>query len=183
MIHLKNRDWKAFFIGDLFMVKRPKPRSEKQYSTGNIPFVASGNLNNGVIKFCASQENEKPDHGNCITVSPIDGSAFYQKTDFLGRGGAGSSVLLLYCEQLNRYTGLFLSRMIRQTCSKYCYGKMGSQEGIKRERILLPVDTAGLPDFPFMETYIKERERLLLQKYQTFIGGLTPSKEVKKQNS
>ena len=128
MIHLKNRDWKAFFIGDLFMVKRPKPRSEKQYPTGNIPFVASGNLNNGVIKFRASQENEKPDHGNCITVSPIDGSAFYQKTDFLGRGGAGSSVLLLYCEQLNRYTGLFLSRMIRQTCSKYCYGKMGSQE-------------------------------------------------------
>ena len=34
-----------------------------------------------------------------------------------------------------------------------------------------------------METYIKERERLLLQKYQTFIGGLAPSKEVKKQNS
>lgn len=49
------------------------------------------------------------DKGNCITVSPVDGSAFYQETDFLGRGGAGSSILMLYNADINKYSGLFLS--------------------------------------------------------------------------
>lgn len=170
MLSLQDREWKELFIGNLFEVKRPKPRSEKQYQQGEIPFIASGNMNNGVIKCCTPQNGECLDRGNCITVSPVDGSAFYQEFNFLGRGGAGSSILLLYNNNLNRYSGLFISRMIRQTCSKYCYGKMGNQESIKREKIMLPVDEYGTPDYSFMEQYIKERERQLVQKYKSFIG-------------
>lgn len=173
MLSLQDREWKELFIGNLFEVKRPKPRSEKQYQPGEIPFIASGNMNNGVIKCCTPQNEECLDRGNCITVSPVDGSAFYQEFNFLGRGGAGSSILLLYNNNLNRYSGLFISRMIRQTCSKYCYGKMGNQESIKREKIMLPVDEYGPPDYSFMEQYIKERERQLIQKYKNFIGKNT----------
>lgn len=162
---LKDKEWKEFYIGDLFTVKRPKARSEKDYKPGNIPFVASGNFNNGVIRYCEAQLDEGLDECNCITVSPIDGSAFYQKSKFLGRGGAGSSVLLLYCNEMNKHSGLFISRVIRQTCSKYCYGKMGNQEGIKREKILLPVEDTGNPDYAFMEAYIKEQEEEKKQKY------------------
>ena len=170
MFSLQDREWKELFIGNLFEVKRPKPRSEKQYQQGKIPFIASGNMNNGVIKCCTPQNGECLDRGNCITVSPVDGSAFYQEFNFLGRGGAGSSILLLYNNNLNRYSGLFISRMIRQTCSKYCYGKMGNQESIKREKIMLPIDEHGNPDYSFMEQYIKERESQLIQKYKNFIG-------------
>ena len=170
MFSLQDREWKELFIGNLFEVKRPKPRSEKQYQQGKIPFIASGNMNNGVIKCCTPQNGECLDRGNCITVSPVDGSAFYQEFNFLGRGGAGSSILLLYNNNLNRYSGLFISRMIRQTCSIYCYGKMGNQESIKREKIMLPIDEHGNPDYSFMEQYIKERESQLIQKYKNFIG-------------
>ena len=169
MLQLNDREWKDMFINDLFSVKRPRARSEKKYDEGKIPFIASGNTNNGVIRCCEPQAGELLDLGNCITVSPVDGSSFYQEFDFLGRGGAGSSILLLYNPKMNRYSGLFLSRMIRQTCSKYCYGKMGNQDSIKREKIMLPVDEHNLPDYEFMEQYIKEREELLLEKYQIFI--------------
>ncbi len=169
MLNLNDRNWTAFFINDLFIVKRPKPRSEKQYQSGNVPFVASGNFNNGVIKCCAPNFDESLEKGNCITISPVDGSAFYQESDFLGRGGAGSSILLLYCDKINRYSGLFITKMISQTCKKYCYGKMGSQQNIKREKIMLPTDKYGYPDYDFMEKYIKERERQLIQKYTDFI--------------
>lgn len=170
MINLQDRKWNELFIGNLFEVRRPKPRSEKQYQYGKVPFIASGNMNNGVIRCCTPKIGEHLDKGNCITVSPVDGSAFYQEFDFLGRGGAGSSILLLYNDCLNRYSGLFISRMIRQTCSKYCYGKMGNQESIKREKIMLPVDEQGNPDYIFMEQYIRERESQLIQKYKDFIG-------------
>lgn len=177
MLDLQDRKWKELFIGNLFEVKRPKPRSEKQYQQGKVPFIASGNMNNGVIKCCTPQIEECLDKGNCITVSPVDGSVFYQEFDFLGRGGAGSSILLLYNNCINRYSGLFISRMIRQTCSKYCYGKMGNQESIKREKIMLPIDEQGEPDYLFMEQYIKEREGQLIQKYKDFIGENIQSRE------
>lgn len=177
MLNLKDKEWKELFIGSIFTVKRSKARSERQYQVGQIPFVASGNMNNGVIKCCMPQADEHLDKGNCITVSPVDGSAFYQESDFLGRGGAGSSILLLYNDQMNRYSGLFVSRMIRQTCSKYCYGKMGNQENIKREKILLPIDKKGNPDYNFMEQYIKERESQLVQKYKKFISDDIQSEE------
>ncbi len=184
MLNLDDKTWKPFFIGDIFTVKRPKARSEKDYKDGKSPFVASGNFNNGVIRCCEPHADETLDKGNCITVSPVDGSAFYQQSDFLGRGGAGSSVLLLYCEHINKYSGLFLARLIRQTCSKYCYGKMGNQDGIKREKILLPITYDGQPDYSFMEQYIRERENKLKQKYIDFIGdnydiGGLPSLEEK----
>ena len=56
-------------------------------------------------------QKEILDKGNCITVSPVDGSAFYQEKDFLGRGGAGSSIILLYNENLNKYNGYLLKRL------------------------------------------------------------------------
>lgn len=181
MLNLNDREWKPFFIGDMFTVKRPKARSEKDYKDGKYPFVASGNFNNGVIRCCKPHSDETLDKGNCITVSPVDGSAFYQRSDFLGRGGAGSSVLILYCDDINEYSGLFVARLIRQTCSKYNYGKMGSQDSIKREKIMLPITDDGSPDYDFMEKYIREREEKLKQKYIDFIddnqtiGGVLPN--------
>ena len=76
-------------------------RSQSDYEEGEIPFIASGNYNNGVLKYLMPKDNEVLDKGNCITVSPVDGSSFYQKEDFLGRGGAGSSIILLYNDHLN----------------------------------------------------------------------------------
>lgn len=154
---LTDREWDVFFIGDLFTVSRPKARSKDDYIEGAIPFVASGSENNGVMKCCTPTENEKLDKSGCITVSPVDGSAFYQSFDFLGRGGAGSSILILRSKKLNLYTGLFIAKMITQTCScKYTYGHMGNKDNIKRERIMLPITQSGEPDYYFMEEYAKE---------------------------
>ena len=172
-VPLVEKEWGEFFIGDLFEVKRPKARSEKDYKEGSYPFVASGNFNNGVIRYCEPY-NETLDKGNCITVSPVDGSAFYQKGDFLGRGGAGSSILLLYCANINEYSGMFITRLIRQTCSKYNYGKMGNQDSIKRERILLPITDDGNPDYDYMEQYIKVIMFGKYKKYLEYQNCLTP---------
>ena len=163
---LDNKAWGEFCIGTIFTVTRPSARSERDYKKGNSPFIASGNFNNGVIRCCEPHADEPLDKGNCITVSPVDGSAFYQQSDFLGRGGAGSSVLLLYCDNINKYSGLFLARLIRQTCSKYSYGKMGNQDSIKREKILLPITDDGHPDFIYMEQYIRA---VMYQKYKSYL--------------
>ena len=169
-IPFAEKTWGEFFIGSLFTVKRPKARSERDYMEGQYPFVASGNFNNGVIRCCEPCDGEILDKGNCITVSPVDGSAFYQQSDFLGRGGAGSSVLLLYSTDINKYSGLFIARLIRQTCSKYNYGKMGNQDSIKREKILLPITEDGSPDYEYMTQYAKAVMFGKYKKYLEYLG-------------
>lgn len=166
-------------MGDLFCVKRPPARNKDNYEIGNVPFVASGSVNNGVMKCCKPLENEKLDKAGCITVSPVDGSAFYQPYPFLGRGGAGSSVLMLYTDNINLYSGQFIAKMISNTCAcKYTYGHMGNKDGIRRERIMLPIDEDNKPDYQFMEDYVKElmskkREQYLdyCKEQLKFFGG------------
>lgn len=163
---MSDKNWEIFLIGDLFSVKRPPARNKDDYEVGDIPFIASGSVNNGVMKCCKPLENEKIDEAGCITVSPVDGSAFYQPYSFLGRGGAGSSVLMLYADNLNLYSGQFIAKMIANTCTcKYTYGHMGNKDGIKRERIMLPVDENNNPDYRFMEDYVKELMNKKRQQY------------------
>jgi len=163
---LNEKEWREFRIGNLFEVSRPSARNKDSYELGDIPFVASGSMNNGVMKLCTPLEGETLDKGCCITVSPVDGSTFFQPIDFLGRGGAGSSILMLRCEGLNLYRGQFMARAIQQTCSKYTYGHMGNKDSIKRERIMLPVDDSGELDYAYMEQYTKN---MMLRKYQQYL--------------
>lgn len=167
---LSDREWGIFLVGDLFSVKRPPARNKDNYEDGSVPFVASGAVNNGVMKCCKPHEDESLDDGNCITVSPVDGSSFYQPFPFLGRGGAGSSVLLLYADGLNLYRGQFIAKMISNTCSsKYTYGHMGNKDSIKRERIMLPVTDDGEPDYQFMEDYVRELMIAKRKQYRDFV--------------
>lgn len=158
MKQIDTKQWKEFVIKDLFTVKRPSARSQANYEDGDVPFVASGNFNNGVLKYLQPKENEILDSGNCITVSPIDGSSFYQKDDFLGRGGAGSSIILLYNPNLNLYNGYFVATVIRTVCRKYAYSDMANKDTIGAEKIKLPIDETGNPDFSYMESYMKNLE-------------------------
>lgn len=166
---LDEKDWHDFRIGDLFGISRPVARNKDNYLPGDVPFIASGSINNGVMKLCEPLEDEQLDDGCCITVSPVDGSTFFQPMNFLGRGGAGSSILMLRCEGLNLYRGQFMARTIQQTCSKYTYGHMGNKDSIKRERIMLPVTDSGEPDYEYMEQYSKN---MMLRKYQQYLTFL-----------
>lgn len=161
MTKLDTSEWGEFVIKNIFTVKRPAARSQSNYAEGKVPFVASGNYNNGVLKYLKPKEKEELDEGNCITVSPIDGSAFYQKDDFLGRGGAGSSIILLYNPNLNLYNGCFIATVIRIVCGKYAYSNMGNKDSIGAEKIKLPIDGKGNPDFLYMEDYMKKRESVV----------------------
>lgn len=82
----------------------------------------------------------------------------YDKIFAFGNAGDRNS-------NMNRFSGLFIARMLRQTCSKYSYGKMGNKESIKREKVMLPINDNGKPDYLFMEQYIKYIILKLKTKY------------------
>ena len=151
-----NNRWKTFQIGELFNVSRPVARSQAHYEEGNVPFVASGIYNNGVIKWCKQKDGELLDPKGCISVSPLDGSAFYQPKDFLGRGGAGSAILLLKNENLTEMSGLFISTVLRAALTKFSYNDQINSQTILTQTIKLPITDDENPDFAYMDLYMRK---------------------------
>lgn len=152
------REWGEFRVGELFDIKRPAARSEKKYCEGEINYVSSGAFNNGVANKLMPLPNELLDRGGCITVSPLDGSSFYQEEDFLGRGGSGASISILYNSHLNRNNALFICSVIRSSANGFGYTDLLNGENLKSLTIKLPMDKTGQPDWGYMEEYMRKVE-------------------------
>ena len=169
-------DWKEFEVSRLFTIESPASRSIKTYTEGTVPYVSSGGINNGIISYLEPKENEKLEKGNCITVSPLEGTpAFFQDTDFLGRGGAGSAISILYNDNLTKYNALFICTIIKICATKFDYSDAFTSDNLKTLRLPLPVqnnqdgtpyidiekkysDNGFIPDWKYMTEYMKSIE-------------------------
>jgi type I restriction-modification system DNA methylase subunit len=155
--------WKRFIIcgdGGIFKLVQPKARKLTEYlHDGDVAFVASGAFNNGIEKHVKT--DEQLDKGNCITVSAIGGFSFYQEKGFIGRGGAGSAIKILYSDKLNEKNALFICAVLQRALNKYDYTTMLSGDKLKKEFIYLPAKKDGQPDFIFMENYIDNLQKEL----------------------
>ena len=165
-------DWKGFYISRLFTISAPASRSIKTYNEGDVPYVSSGSVNNGIISYLEPQKDEDLEKGNCITVSPLDGSSFYQEDDFLGRGGAGSAISLLYNDNLTRYNALFICTVIKIMAQKFDYSDALTSDNLKTLKVNLPAqkdkngkfiidankkysDDGFIPDWDYMASYME----------------------------
>lgn len=162
--------WKAFKIGDLFILERPKSRIVREYESGNMPFVASGMSDNGVSCLVTPLSDDDYDEGHCLTVSPLDGSCFWQPSDFLGRGGSGASICILRNEHLTEQNALFVASCIRVTLASAAnYGNLYTGAKLLDVMVMLPATPDEEPDWAYMETYMQQ----VLAREELFAEHLT----------
>lgn len=177
--------WKEFEIQKLFSIKSPLSRTMKDYNDGDVPYVSSGGINNGVSSYLEPKKGEQLEKGNCITVSPLEGTpAFYQKVDFLGRGGAGSAISILYNDNLTEYNSLFICSVIKVAARKFDYSDAFTSDNLKTLKIKLPAKKESdgsyfidktkkyspdgcVPDWEYMETFMKNIEVISKKRIQT----------------
>jgi hypothetical protein len=169
--------WKEFSMSEIFEKPiRPVARRKNDYEEGSVPFVASGNFNNGIERYVTPIKGETLDSGGCITISPIDGSCFYQESDFLGRGGAGSSIIIMRPKNFKLTLGiaLFLCTVLRKTMCKFQFSDMANNSSIYQETILLPQNNKQQPDWDYIEKYmanIKTITQKTVNQLISVIGG------------
>ncbi len=145
----------------------PKARSQMTYEDWNVPFVASWNYNNWVIKYCLPKENELLDEWWCITVSPVDWSSFYQNEPFLWRWWAGSSIIILRNNNLNKNCWLFMASIMRKSCN-FSYDDMWNKEKIKNVDIKLPVDSNWNIDWNYMDNFMENKKSIVKEYLSSF---------------
>lgn len=178
MLSLQDREWKTFYISDerengIFTLRASLSGIDKnkliESDDKRIPYITRSDFNNGVALFVGKEQREKYriDQGNVITIGLDTQTVFYQPYSFY----TGQNIQVLFNKYLNRYTAKFIIPLLKMQVSKLSWGGNGATLGrLKRMQLLLPISEDNLPDYAFMEQYIKERERQLIQKYKNFIG-------------
>ncbi len=164
MLNLNDRGWRPFFLTELFpVIQRGKRLKSEDHIPGEMPYVSSSALCNGVDDFVSNTENVRI-FSNCISLanSGSVGSSFYEPFSFV----ASDHVTHLKNERYNKYHYLFIASIMNRLSQKYNFNREINDNRISREKIMLPIDAEGNLDLDFMEQYAKERESLLKQKYK-----------------
>lgn len=158
---LAEKEWQEFKIGKIF--EQLLRGNNKGHSNEDCQFGVSYNgakyNDNGVTGFVETNGKFKIFKGNAIVfVMTGEGSvglSVYKKEDFV----PSSNVFVGYSSVLNRWNGLFLVTAINNGADRYNYGYIRNEKRLFNEKILLPVNSDGLPDWQFMEDFMKQIER------------------------
>jgi len=161
-LNLKNKEWKEFVIGDIFNVDKGVYLHSRNILKGNIPFVTAKSTQNGINGFIGNAMLFK---GNAITIEKIKLTAFYQSHDFY----CSHDVTVIENESLNKYNALFICQIINRNGVKYNYGRQAQMNVVKKEKIYLPINEKGKPDFKFMEAYVIQNEKRKLDNYENHV--------------
>ncbi len=151
-ISLNSVQWQGFKVSDLFNVVGTKTTPKltlNEYGYGGHPYITTRATNNGIDGFYDFYTEK----GNVLTIdSATIGHATYQKSDF----SASDHVEKLVPKfELNQYIALFLKTILNKEQYRYGYGRKFNQDRIKATVINLPIKSKDLPDWEFIEYYIK----------------------------
>lgn len=158
---LQQVNWKAFDFTEVFTeIQRGKRLKKADHKPGDIPYVSSTSLNNGVDGFIGNEGSVRR-FSNCLTLanSGSVGCTFYHKYEFI----ASDHVTQLNRDGLDKYAYLFLAPMVQRLSEKYSFNREINDERIKREKILLPVNNDGQIDFKFMSSFMQQVEKNILK--------------------
>ncbi|MFB6347957.1 restriction endonuclease subunit S [Moraxella sp. ZJ142] len=154
---LKNTWWREFAFSEIFVeVQRGKRLTKSNQQDGQTPYISSTAANNGVDNFIGNSKGVRTfENGLTLANSGSVGSTFFHHYRFV----ASDHVTALMLEQPNKYVYLFLSGIIKRLEEKYSFNREINDKRIQREKILLPINSDGLPDWQFMEEFIKKIEQ------------------------
>jgi len=153
---LNPSNWKKFKIKDLFNVELSKGDIKlDEVDKGIIPLVSSGETNNGIVGYIDEGGDGKAEMfpQNRITLDMF-GNAFYQNKPFYAVSHGRVNILSPKFD-LTQNIGLFISAIINQEQYKYSYGRAVYSSVAENMDIKLPTTKNNLPDWQFMEDYIK----------------------------
>ena len=161
-------EWTEFLISKIFEIKAGKRLTKTNMKSGKIPFIGSSDSCNGITNF-VSNENSSTDK-NILGVN-YNGSVvenFYHsyKCTFSDDVKRFSTIET----KGNKYIYLFLKNAILKQKCKYMYGYKFNESRMKKQKIMLPIDSKGEPDYTYMENYMKYLEQKKLLEYLDYIN-------------
>ncbi|EMB64643.1 restriction endonuclease [Streptococcus mutans] len=167
VVGLDKVEWKTFRFTEVFQeIQRGKRLTKANQIDGLKPYVSSTAENNGVDGFIGNDVGVR-EFENVLTLanSGSVGSTFYQQFEFV----ASDHVTALKSENADKYAYLFLSTVVKRLEEKYSFNREINDTRIKREKIILPADKHGNPNFQYMSDFVKKLELDKVQEVLEYI--------------
>ena len=167
VVGLDKVKWKTFRFTEVFQeIQRGKRLTKANQTNGPKPYISSTSENNGVDAFIGNNTGvRKFEDVLTLANSGSVGSTFYQQFEFV----ASDHVTALKSENADKYAYLFLSTVVKRLEEKYSFNREINDTRIKREKIILPADKQGNPDFQYMSDFVKKLELDKVQEVLEYI--------------
>ncbi|MDY6084149.1 MAG: restriction endonuclease subunit S [Dialister sp.] len=160
--------WKEFEIGDLFpKIKKPPVLHNRQVieDENGIPYIVRTKFDNGMK--CRVRRNDEmvPSPAGVISFGAENATFFYQREEFV----SGRDIYYIDTRELSAGACMFLTACLQPVARKYSYNYGLFPDLLKSERIKLPVDSHGAPDWTYMDAYMQA----VMNESEKHIGALS----------
>lgn len=164
---LETVEWKEFKISELFSINRGNAKNiTLKADNGKVALLSARDTNNAYNISVTPEKNETI-YNNCITINNNGsvGFSFYHAYNFI----ASSDVTVLSpISNVSKESMQFLVVILNKLQEKYSYGYKISNNRIRKQIIMIPVDSHYKPNWEFMENYIKQEQKKQVKRLEVY---------------
>lgn len=156
---LTDVEWGEFSLRDIFVFERGNQNNMSVCEAGDIPLISAKKIDNGVKAFI-SDNGKKLFEGHILTLNNDGdggvGIAYYQANKMALDTHVTALIPII---PINRSSLLFISKTITIQRDKFSHGYSLNNNRMKAQKIVLPIDKNGNPNWTYMENFIKNIEQ------------------------
>lgn len=166
IMNLNNKKWKEFELSSIFRNYHGKRLTKENRKIGNIPLLTATENMQGISSFISNTNMN-----TYIDFISIDmfGHGFYH--NYLCCGD--DNIYFFINDKISKFSKLFIVSCINKNSNNFSYGKQFRQHNADKNKILLPINSKGEPDYEFMENYIKN---IMIKKYKNYLKYIENAK-------
>ncbi len=164
MTKIEDKNWKDFYLYEFFHCVKGNQNNMASLLPGNVPLVSAKKCDNGYKGFVTSYG--KKYFEGCIITLNNDGDggagiAYYQPYKM----ALDSHVTALIPKRnMGKHLLLFIAVCITKQRNRFGHGYSLNSNRLRSFKLMLPLDQTGfVPDWQFMEEYMKQKEQDILK--------------------
>lgn len=144
--------WRNFTLQDLFEVKKGRRVTKADRSHGATRFIGASEKNNGITDLADLTPIFPSGTLTVVYNGNSVGNAFFQDQDYFACDDVN---VLVPKYPMSHWVQLFIATIIKHGRSRFTYGYKWTLTRMKATKVRLPVDADGIPDWTYMESFMK----------------------------
>lgn len=130
-------------------------------SEDGIPYVVRSKFNNG-IKYLVKKPSSEINPPKVISFGAENATFFYQEREWV----SGRDIYYIDTREIDKYACLFITACLQPIAAKYSYNFGLFPDLLRKEKIKLPIDNSGNPDYKYMTEFMRALEAKSAQTIQ-----------------
>ncbi len=165
---LDEKEWDEFALCNIFTIESGKRLENRNKILGTRPFIGATDNGNGVTGYVANVNASLDSNVLGVNYNGAPCIAFYHPYECIFSDDV-KRLHLKNREYNNKFILLFFTTAFAQQKGKYSYGYKFKEQRMMQQKLMLPVNENGDPDYAYMEQYIKN---MMLKKYKQYLAFL-----------